>query len=157
VRSLVRSLSLSVFRDRASPYSPGCPGTHSVDQASLELRNLTASASLVLGLKLCATTPGSIVVLYLWVTTLWGTNNPFTGFAYDHRKTQVLTLRVITVTKLHLGSSNKNNFMVGNHHNMRKCFKGPQHRTVENHCSNTAWVRRPFPAHLSYFLGKTCT
>jgi hypothetical protein len=47
-----------VFRDRVSLYSPGCPGTHSVDQAGLELRNLPASASQVLGLKLCATTPG---------------------------------------------------------------------------------------------------
>jgi hypothetical protein len=38
--------------------SPGCPGTYSVDQAGLELRNLLASASRVLGLKACATTPG---------------------------------------------------------------------------------------------------
>jgi hypothetical protein len=34
-----------VFQDRVSLYSPGCPGTHSVDQAGLELRNLPASAS----------------------------------------------------------------------------------------------------------------
>jgi hypothetical protein len=47
-----------VFRDRVSLYSPDCPGTHSVDQAGLELRNLPASASQVLGLKACATTPG---------------------------------------------------------------------------------------------------
>jgi hypothetical protein len=38
-----------VFRDRVSLYSPGCPGTHSVDQAGLELRNLPASASHMLG------------------------------------------------------------------------------------------------------------
>jgi hypothetical protein len=44
------------FRDRVSVYSPGCPGTHSIDQAGLELRNLPASASQVLGLKACATT-----------------------------------------------------------------------------------------------------
>jgi hypothetical protein len=31
---------------------------HSVDQAGLELRNPPASASRVLGLKACATTPG---------------------------------------------------------------------------------------------------
>jgi hypothetical protein len=43
-----------VFQDRVSLYSPGCPGTHSVDQAGLELRNLPASASRVLGLKACA-------------------------------------------------------------------------------------------------------
>jgi hypothetical protein len=42
--------------DRVSLYSPGCPGTHSEDQAGLELRNPPASASRVLGLKACATT-----------------------------------------------------------------------------------------------------
>jgi hypothetical protein len=47
-----------VFRDRVSLYSPGCPGAHSVDQAGLELRNPPASASPVLELKACATTPG---------------------------------------------------------------------------------------------------
>jgi hypothetical protein len=32
-------------RDRVSLCSPGCPGTHFVDQAGLELRNPPASAS----------------------------------------------------------------------------------------------------------------
>jgi hypothetical protein len=45
------------FRDRVSLCSPGCPGTHSVDQAGLKPRNLPASASRVLGLKACATMP----------------------------------------------------------------------------------------------------
>ena len=45
-----------VFWDRVSLYSPGCPGTHFVDQASLELRNPPVSASQVLGLKDCAIT-----------------------------------------------------------------------------------------------------
>jgi hypothetical protein len=36
--------------------NPGCPGTHSVDQAGLKLRNPSASASQVMGLKACATT-----------------------------------------------------------------------------------------------------
>jgi hypothetical protein len=45
------------FWDRISLCSPGCPGTHSVDQAGLELRNPPASASQVLGLKACTTTP----------------------------------------------------------------------------------------------------
>jgi hypothetical protein len=49
------------FRDRVSLYIPGCPGTHFVDQASLELRNPPASAS-VLGLKACATTPGELAL-----------------------------------------------------------------------------------------------
>jgi hypothetical protein len=47
-----------VFRDRVSLYSPGCPGTHFVDQAGLEFRNPPASASGVLGLKACVTTLG---------------------------------------------------------------------------------------------------
>jgi hypothetical protein len=42
--------------DRVSLCSPGCSGTHSVDQAGLELRNPSASASQVLGLKACTTT-----------------------------------------------------------------------------------------------------
>jgi hypothetical protein len=46
------------FQDRVSLCSPRCPGTHSVDQAGLELRNPPASASRVLGLKACTTTPG---------------------------------------------------------------------------------------------------
>jgi hypothetical protein len=41
-------------------YSPGCPGTHFVDQAGLKLRNRPVSASRVLGLKACTTMPGSI-------------------------------------------------------------------------------------------------
>jgi hypothetical protein len=60
------------FRDRVSLCSPSCPGTHFVDQAGLELRNPLVSASQVLGLKVCATTPGpsflkmkKIVYVYL--------------------------------------------------------------------------------------------
>jgi hypothetical protein len=45
-----------VFQDRISLCSSGCPGTHPVDQAGLELRNPTVSASQVLELKACATT-----------------------------------------------------------------------------------------------------
>jgi hypothetical protein len=56
-----------VFRDRVSLYNPGCPGTHSVDQAGLELRNLPASASQVLGLKACTTT-APLTYQNLWDT-----------------------------------------------------------------------------------------
>jgi hypothetical protein len=45
-----------VFQDRVSLYSPGCPGTHFVDQAGLKLRDPPASASQVLGLKVYFTT-----------------------------------------------------------------------------------------------------
>jgi hypothetical protein len=40
-----------VFQDEVSLYNPGCPTTHFVDQAGLEIRNLPASASRVLGLE----------------------------------------------------------------------------------------------------------
>jgi hypothetical protein len=54
---------LFCFRDRVSLCSPGCPGTHSVDQVGLELRNPPASASQVLGLKACATNARPIATL----------------------------------------------------------------------------------------------
>jgi hypothetical protein len=44
------------FRGKVSLYSPGSPGTHSVDQAGLELRHPPPSASQVLELKVCAIT-----------------------------------------------------------------------------------------------------
>jgi hypothetical protein len=46
---------LFCFQDRVSLYGPGCLGTHFVDQAGLKLRNPPASASQVLGLKVCTT------------------------------------------------------------------------------------------------------
>jgi hypothetical protein len=55
---------LNGFWDKVSLYSPGCPGTHFVDQAGLELRNPPTSASWVLGLKACAATPGLLHVFY---------------------------------------------------------------------------------------------
>jgi hypothetical protein len=48
------------FRDRVSLCSPGCPGTHFVDQAGLEFRNPPASR--VLGLKVCATIARLVIV-----------------------------------------------------------------------------------------------
>jgi hypothetical protein len=51
-------LFIYLFFETGFLYSPGCPGTHFVDQAGLELRNLPASTSRVLGLKACTTTPG---------------------------------------------------------------------------------------------------
>jgi hypothetical protein len=66
-----------VFQDRVSLCSPGCPGTHSVDQAGLKLRNPSASASQVLGLKACTTTarPASA---FLFGYSLKCRNNPST-------------------------------------------------------------------------------
>jgi hypothetical protein len=49
-----------IFRPRVSLCSPGCPGTHAVDQAG---QNLPASASQVLRLKVCATTHSYMGIL----------------------------------------------------------------------------------------------
>jgi hypothetical protein len=54
-----------VFQDRVSLYSPGCPGTQSVDQAGLELRNSPASASQVLGIKAWPPLPNSLEFVIL--------------------------------------------------------------------------------------------
>jgi hypothetical protein len=56
-----------VFRDRVSLCSPGCPGTHSVDQAGLKLRNPPASAQ-VLRLKACATTAQLHIHIHIYHT-----------------------------------------------------------------------------------------
>jgi hypothetical protein len=61
------------FQDRVSLCSPGCPVTHFVDQAGLELRNppASASASQVLGSKACDTTPGDLSVLYKYTVAVF--------------------------------------------------------------------------------------
>jgi hypothetical protein len=48
------------FKDWVSLCSPGCPKTHSVDQAGLKLRDPPASTSRVLGLKMFASTAWQI-------------------------------------------------------------------------------------------------
>jgi hypothetical protein len=54
-----------VFQDRVSLYSPGCPGTHSIDHTGFELRNPPASVSQVLGLKACTTTAWLFIFSWL--------------------------------------------------------------------------------------------
>ena len=54
-----------------SLYSPGCPGTHSVGQTGLELRNLPATPSQVLGLKACATMPGLLSFILTVLSSSW--------------------------------------------------------------------------------------
>jgi hypothetical protein len=60
---IVIYLFIYLFLDRVSLCSLGCPGTHSVDQADLKLRNLSAFALQALGLKVCATTAQLICVI----------------------------------------------------------------------------------------------
>jgi hypothetical protein len=80
-----------VFRDRVSLHNPGCPGTHFVDHGGLELRNLPASASLVLGLKACTTTPGYKQIFVVEIDKLnlkqTKTKNKQTKNPYSIRKT----------------------------------------------------------------------
>jgi hypothetical protein len=56
-----------VFRDTVSLCSPGCPGTHFVDQAGLKLRNSPASASA--SLPLCLS--GSLALWLSGSLALW--------------------------------------------------------------------------------------
>jgi hypothetical protein len=59
------SYFLFVFSHKVSLCIPGCPGTQSVDQAGLELRNLPAStSSQVLGLKMCTAIPGCFFLIW---------------------------------------------------------------------------------------------
>jgi hypothetical protein len=53
----LQNYEVKIYVLRVSLYSPGCPGTHFVDQAGLKLLNQPASVSRVLGLKVCTTTP----------------------------------------------------------------------------------------------------
>jgi hypothetical protein len=55
-----------VFRDRVSLCMPGCPGTYSVNQAGLELRNPPACACQLIGLKAWATTAWQSLLFLFW-------------------------------------------------------------------------------------------
>jgi hypothetical protein len=59
-----------LLQDRVSLHSHGCPGTHSVDQSDLELRDPSASASWVLELKVCVATVHAMV-LESWGKGMW--------------------------------------------------------------------------------------
>ena len=84
------------FRDRVSLCSPGCPGTHFVDQAGLKLRNPPASAPQVLGLKACATTArpeilffkkylSSVFYIFFWTTACYLNNFKEKGYASERK------------------------------------------------------------------------
>jgi hypothetical protein len=53
------------FQDRVSLCSPGFSRNHPVDQAGLKLMYLPASASPVLGLKVCTTISGLSYIIFL--------------------------------------------------------------------------------------------
>jgi hypothetical protein len=64
------------FLDRVSLCSAGCPGTHSVGQAGLELRISRASAAQMLGLKACATMPSFTKFLNIQLCRFYKRESP---------------------------------------------------------------------------------
>ena len=72
------SLSLFFFKDRVSLYSPACHGTHSADQAGIELRNPPASASQVLGLK--GMSHHCLAPLLILDSLRWAQDTPWTDY-----------------------------------------------------------------------------
>lgn len=57
------SLSFHLFETGSDSVSPDCPGTLSKEQAGFRFRDPLSLASLVLGLKMCATTSDPILCL----------------------------------------------------------------------------------------------
>jgi hypothetical protein len=94
-----------VFRDRVSLYSPGCPGTHFVDQAGFELRDPPASASRVLGLKACTTKPGWFAHFLkdLFIYLLHVRGYSVTVFRHTRRGHQIPLQMVVSY---HVGAGN---------------------------------------------------
>jgi hypothetical protein len=58
---------------------------------------------------------------------LLGSDNPFTGITWHKQKTQLFILWFIPVAKLQPWRNNKNNCIVGGHHNVSNCIKGSQY------------------------------
>ena len=87
-----------VFWDRVSQCSPACPGTHSVDQPGLELRNLPASASQVLGLKACATT-ARLSYLFLSIIQCHQCPALFLGLVIKLRNCSMLGIKLYPLCK----------------------------------------------------------
>jgi hypothetical protein len=93
-----------VFGDRASLYNSGCLGTHSVDQGGLKLRDPPASASQVLGLKACTTTPSFndhfLVISFIHHTLLshgrhrWRSNEQKCGYTSSKGCSEMRRMRM---------------------------------------------------------------
>jgi hypothetical protein len=89
------------FQHSVSLYSPGCPGTHSVDQAGLELRNLPSSASQVLGLKVCITTAWLFLYFYKFVLHLSHPSAP--GLSKHEKTMSQFSVEIQSVMPITLG------------------------------------------------------
>jgi hypothetical protein len=126
-----------------------CPGTHSVDQAGLELRNSPASASQVLGLKACATMPAPppqmcllfCKDLFIFIVCRW-------VFACRY------LYHVCTVLAFLLGSAQQlpSNSQVGLAYYRRDCLASPSSSSQPPHSSLLLFSLSPlFPLPPSPF------
>lgn len=66
----------------------------------------------------------SRTVLDLWVLTLWGSNDSFTGVAYQISVYQIFIIHNRKITPV---KQQWNNFMLGGEHNTRDCIEESQH------------------------------
>ncbi|GAB1284995.1 Origin recognition complex subunit 2 [Apodemus speciosus] len=96
--------------------SPGCPGTHSVDQAGLQLRKPPASASQVLGLQACPTTPGALEL----AKTSGKIDLPDSNDPEITKNIARKSKGHSTSEKAPLQNNNKNEFLSSQPHNLRK-------------------------------------
>ena len=121
-----------VFRDRVFLYSPGCPGTYSVDQASLKLKNPPASASQVLELKAWAITTARQTHLLNMSSS--PNSVPLLSTSFGYTSIQITALMKImcqarcTVLLVYINSCNPHNLMLGTssniHTSVLKCKEG---------------------------------
>ncbi|GAB1290998.1 Exocyst complex component 6B [Apodemus speciosus] len=75
LQNVIKRKNIGLTEGKVSLCSHGCPGTHSVDQAGLELRNLPASASQVLGAAAAATTTTATTTTRLLVQIIINTTH----------------------------------------------------------------------------------
>lgn len=76
-------------------------------------------------------------------STIWGSNNLFTGIIYDNWKAEMVILWFITLAKLQLWGSNKIILWSGVTTTWRTALKGHSIRKVENHCDRPLYRRHP--------------
>jgi hypothetical protein len=117
----VRQLSPIKPSSKVAAVSPGmtkengCPWLSPLLKVSHLERPLSPEEARILDSEPASTSKSGF--LNLWVE----------GLSIRYPAYQLFTLQSVTLTKLQLRSNNKNNVMVGGHHNTRNCIKGPQH------------------------------
>ena len=98
---LASSLLLFVFQDKVSLCSTGYPGTHSVDQAGLQIRDSADSASWVLGLKSCTIT---VQLKIIFISGQPGMHKTLSQKTTNKHKTPVSPITVVSLKWLYHSS-----------------------------------------------------